>query len=47
MFKVYNELIPTYISENFTRRNEMAVTVHLKSTAIGCFVKLFFKEGVL
>ena len=38
MFKVYHELTPKYISENFTRRNEMDMSVHLRSTATGCFV---------
>ena len=40
MFKVYHELTPKYISENFTRRNEM-------STATGCFVPPLPKKGVL
>ena len=38
MVKVYNGLTPLYISENFTRRNEMDTSVHLWSSANGCFV---------
>ena len=38
MFKVYHKLTPTYISENFIPRKEMDMTVHLRSTALGCFV---------
>ena len=33
MFKVYNGLTLPYISENFTQRNEMDTSVHLRSSA--------------
>ena len=38
MFKVYNGLTPSYISENFTLRNEMNVSANLRSSASGCFI---------
>ena len=38
MFKVYNGLTPSYISENFTLRNEMDMSVNLRSSASGCFI---------
>ena len=38
MFKVYNGLTPSYISENFTLRNEMNMSVNLRSSASGCFI---------
>ena len=40
MYKVglYHGLTPQYISENFVLRNEMDMSVHLWSTAAGCFV---------
>ena len=38
MFKVYNDLTPTYISENFSVRNEVNISVILRSSASGCFV---------
>lgn len=38
MFKVYNDITPTYISENFTLRNEVNTSVTLRSSASGCFV---------
>ena len=38
MFKVYNDLTPTYISENFSVRNEVNTSVILRSSASGCFV---------
>ena len=38
MFKVYNEITPTYISENFTLRNNVNDSVVLKSITSGCFV---------
>ena len=38
MFKVYNDLTPQYISENFTLRNEVNTSVMLRSSASGCFV---------
>ena len=38
IFKVYNGLSPSYISENFTLRNEMNMSVNLRSSASGCFI---------
>ena len=38
MFKVYNDLTPTYISENFSVRNEVNTSVILRSSASGCSV---------
>ena len=38
MFKVYNGLTPSYISENFTLRNETNMSVNLRSSASGCFI---------
>ena len=38
MFKVYNDLVPTYISENFTLRNSANTSINLRLTAAGCFI---------
>ena len=38
MFKVYNGLTPSYISENFTFMNEMNMSVNLRSSSSGCFI---------
>lgn len=38
MFKVYHDLTPRYISENFKLRNDFNTTVNLRSSASGCFV---------
>ena len=38
MFKVYNEITPTYISENFTLHNNVNDSVVLRSITSGCFV---------
>ena len=38
MFKVYNEITPTYISETFTLRNNVNDSVVLRSITSGCFV---------
>ena len=43
MFKVYNNITPTYItptyiSENYTLRNNLNTTCHLRSSSAGCFV---------
>ena len=38
MFKVYHGLTPQYISENFLLRNEMDLSINLRSSAAGCFV---------
>ena len=43
MFKVYNGLTPSYISENFTLRNEMDMSVYLRSSASASITK----NGVL
>ena len=41
MFKVANNMTPTYISENFTSRNHITnTTMLLRSSAAGCFVPL-------
>ena len=44
LFKVYNGLTPPYVSENFTQRNEMDTSVHLRSSANGCFVPPLSKK---
>ena len=38
MFTVYHGLTPQYISENFMLRNEMDMSINLRSSAAGCFV---------
>ena len=38
MFKVYNNLVPTYISKNFTLRNELNTSIQLRSSSAGCFI---------
>ena len=38
MFKVCNNLTPPYISENFTRRNNVNTSVNLRSSSAGCFI---------
>ena len=38
MFKVYNGLTPSYISENFILRNELNMSVNLRSSASICFI---------
>ena len=40
MFKVYNDIAPVYISENFTRRSAVSYnnSVILRSSTSGCFV---------
>ena len=38
MFKVYNNLAPTYISENFTLRNDVNTSIQLRSSSAGCFI---------
>ena len=35
--KQYHNLTPTYISENFVRRNEMNMSNNLRSATAGCF----------
>ena len=37
MFKVYNNIVPAYISENFTLRNNENTNIQLRSSA-GCFI---------
>ena len=39
MFKVYHDLSPTYISENYVQRNEMDMFIQLRSSDAGCFVQ--------
>ena len=38
MFKVYNNITPEYISENFTSHNNFNTSVILRSSAAGCFI---------
>ena len=38
MFKVYNGLTPSNISEKFILRNEMDMSFNLRSSASGCFI---------
>ena len=38
MYKVYHGLTFQYISENFVLRNEIDMSVHLRSMAAGSFV---------
>ena len=38
MFKVYNNIAPTYISENFMLRNNANISFNLRSSSTGCFV---------
>ena len=38
MFKVYNNVAPTYISENFTLRNNVNTSINLRSSSAGCFI---------
>ena len=38
MFKVFNGLTPTYVSENFSTRSNLNTSVNLRSTAARCFV---------
>ena len=38
MFKVYNNTVPEYITENFMMRNDLNASVTLRSTSAGCYV---------
>ena len=38
MFKIYNNVAPTYISEYFTLRNNVNTSINLRSTISGCFI---------
>ena len=38
MFKVYNGLTLSYNTENFILRNELNMSVNLRSSASGCFI---------
>ena len=38
MFKVYNNIAPAYISENFTLRNNDNTNIQLRSSSAGCFI---------
>ena len=38
MFKIYNDVAPTYISENFTLRNNANTSINLRSASAGCFI---------
>ena len=51
LLKVYHDLTPTYISENYVQRNEMEMSIQLRSTAAGCFVpprpkREYFKQSM-
>ena len=37
-FKVYNNIAPTYIAENFTLRNNVNTSINLRSSSAGCFI---------
>ena len=43
--KIYVQGIPQYIFVNFVLRNEMDMSVNLRSTATGCFVPPLPKKG--
>ena len=38
MFKVYHNMTPTYINENFNLRNNLNTSVNLRSMNVGCFI---------
>ena len=38
MFKIYNHVAPTYISENFTLTNNANTSINLRSASAGCFI---------
>ena len=38
MFKVYNYIVPAYISENFALRNNENTNIQLRSSSAGCFI---------
>ena len=38
MFKIYNDEAPTYISENFSLRNNTNNSINLRSASAGCFI---------
>ena len=38
MFKIYNNVTATYISEHFTLRNNVNTSINLRSTSAGCFI---------
>lgn len=38
MFKVYHDITPVYISEQFKQRNDLNTTINLRSSASGSFV---------
>ena len=38
MFKVYNNFTPSYITENFTIRNNVNTSINLRSSSTGCFI---------
>ena len=47
MFKVYHGLTPQYISENFMLRNEMDMSINLRSSASGMFCSTSPKERMV
>ena len=38
MFKVYHNMTPTYINENFNLRSNLNTSVNLRSMNVGCFI---------
>ena len=38
MFKVYHNLTPTYIGENYNLRSNLNISVNLRSASTRCFV---------
>ena len=38
MFKIYNNVAPAYITENFTLRNKVNTSINLRSSSAGCFI---------
>ena len=38
IFKIYSNVAPTYICENFTLRNNTYTSINLKSASAGCFI---------
>ena len=38
MFKLFNNIAPEYISENFTLRNNVNTIINLKSSSATCFI---------
>ena len=39
MFKLFNNIAPEYISENFTLRNNVNTIINLRSSTVACFIQ--------